>query len=65
MDELGIICSAVKYLPTVIVVGVLLHLLVDEYVRQMELRGLIRRRTVEPPAPKSADEDPSSRKAQS
>lgn len=56
MDELTIVRNAVKYFPTFAVVGLFLSMLTDEYLRQMELRGLIRKRTTEPEA-KSAQKD--------
>ena len=44
VDELDIIRTAVRCVPTVVVVVLLLDLLTEEYVRLMELMGLIRRR---------------------
>lgn len=43
MDEFTIIELAVWCLPTTVVVLVLLKLLVEEYVRLMEMAGMIRK----------------------
>lgn len=45
MDELTIIRLALKCLPTLLVVVLLLELLTEEYLRLMELAGLVRRRS--------------------
>ena len=43
VDELSLIRTALKVLPTLVVVLVLLDLLVEEYLRLMELAGLVRK----------------------
>ena len=53
MNELTIIRLALLALPTLLVVAILLDLLTEEYLRLMELAGLVRRRSsarVEPPS---------------
>lgn len=54
MDELTIIRLAIRYLPTFLVVVVLLNLLTEEYLRLMEMAGLIRRPS---PADKQTESD--------
>ena len=54
MDELTIIRLAIRYLPTFLVVVFLLNLLTEEYLRLMELAGLIRRPD---PADKQTESD--------
>ncbi|GEM_PF-5192899 len=46
MSELTIIKLAIRCAPAVLVAVVLLDLLVDEYLRLMELAGLVRRRSM-------------------
>ena len=45
MNELTIIRLALLCLPTLLVVVILLDLLTEEYLRLMELAGLVRRRS--------------------
>ena len=45
MNELTIMGLAVKCLPALLVVVILLELLIEEYLRLMELAGLARRRS--------------------
>ena len=45
MTEAEIILLMVKCVPVVLAVWVFMHLLCDEYLRALESRGLIRRRT--------------------
>ena len=54
MTEAQIILMMVKVLTVLVAVMIFVHFLCDEYLRALELRGLIRRRT---PA-KSAQAEP-------
>ena len=45
MSEMTIIRLALAALPTLLVVVILLDLLTEEYLRLMELAGLVRRRS--------------------
>ena len=55
MDELSLIRTALRYLPALVVVLVLLDLLVEEYLRLMELAGLVRKT---PPPDQNAETEP-------
>ena len=55
VDELTPIRTVVRYLPTLVVVLVLLDLLVEEYLRLMELAGLVRRT---PPLDQNTETEP-------
>ena len=54
MDELSLIRTVIRYLPTLVVVLVLLDLLVEEYLRLMEMAGLVRKTPPPDPNTKTA-----------
>lgn len=50
MTEAEIILLMVKTVPVLLAVWIFCHLLSEEYLRALEARGLIRRRTPEAPS---------------
>jgi len=63
MTETEIILFMVKCVPIVLAVWILMHLLCEDYLRALEVRGLIPpRSTPKPPAPAPTEADDDEKK---